>query len=186
MTGTCQQTGLISKGKMYGFLSMIIPGQTRDMMPPFKDPGIKLWIRKSFSYQYSSAVLMFKYELYSANLFFISLSEGNFTCHQIFDRCKPTGCGVYSFIGCEISDGKGDYRKYFCDRNGQEELTIFEIIRFLRSLRCYNDWKDYDQFQEQYKASGVTDKEIEKLLKKEIPDLGIIIENEYKQSKPGV
>ena len=142
---------------------------------PRKDPKIKLWIKKSFSHQYSSDVLMFQYELYSSNLFFISPSEGNFTCHQIFDHCKSIGCGVYSYIGCEISDGKGEYRKSYWGRSGLEELTIFEIIRFFKSLRTYEDWKDYDRFQELCKSVGVSNTEVENLISKEIKDLGFTL-----------
>jgi len=141
---------------------------------PFKDPEINFWIKKSFSYQYSSDVLLFKYELYSANLFFISPAAGNFSCQRIFDQCKSVGCGVYSSIGCEISDGKGEYRNFYWGREGLEEQTIFEVIIFFNTLRCYNDWQDYDQFQELYKSHGVSDTEINNLLTKEISDLGII------------
>jgi hypothetical protein len=140
---------------------------------PFKDQEIKLWIKKSYNYQYSSDVLLFKYELYSSNLFFIYPQIGSFTCEKIFDHCKSIGCGVYSYIGCEISDGKGEYRKFYWGRSGLEDLTIFEIIKLFQSLRCYNDWKDYDQLQELYKTHGLSDTEIDNLLTKEISDLGI-------------
>jgi hypothetical protein len=143
---------------------------------PIKDPDIQVWIRKSFNYQYSSDVLLFMYELYSKKLFLISPTAGNFTCHKIFDHCKSIGCGNYSYIGCEISDVKGDIRKFYKGRIGLEDRTIFDLLRFLQSLKCYNDWKDYDQFQELYKSSGVSEAEIEKLLTNEISDLGIIRE----------
>lgn len=147
---------------------------------PFKDPKVTLWIKKSFNYQYSSDVLLFKYELYSTNLHFISPTIGNFNCIKIFDHCKPVGCGIYSYIGCEISDGKGDYRKLYWGRNENEDQTIFEIIRFYQSLRCYDDWKNYDQFQEFFKSVGVTEVEIDQQLGKEISGLGITREDEDK------
>jgi hypothetical protein len=140
---------------------------------PFKDSKIVLWIKKSFNYQYSSDVLLFKYDLYSTELFHLTPTIGNFVCQKIFDYCKPIGCGVYSYIKCQITDSKGEYRNYYWLRNGLEDLTIFEIIGFFQSLRCYNDWKDYDQFQELYKSQGVSDTEIDNLLKKVMSDLGI-------------
>ena len=129
---------------------------------PFKDDKIMLWIKKSYDYQYSSDILMYKYELYSNKLLFLTPTRRNFVRHKIFDHCKSIGCGVYASIGCEISDGKGVYRKYYWAREGLEELAMFEIIRFFQSLRCYIDWNDYDTMQDLYKSSGVTDQEIDK------------------------
>jgi hypothetical protein len=141
---------------------------------PFADYLIVLWIKKSFDYQYSSDILLFKYEVFSNLLSLISHKVGNFTCLKIFDHCKSIGCGVYSSIGCEISDGKGCHRTYFWGREGSEEPTISEIIRFFQSLRCYNDWNDYDLFQKLCKSCGVSDTEIEKSLTMEISNLGIL------------
>ncbi|MGA3012848.1 MAG: hypothetical protein ABSD71_02310 [Bacteroidales bacterium] len=141
---------------------------------PFADYQILLWIKKVFNYQYSSDILLFKYEVFSNILSILSHKVGNFTCHKIFDHCKPIGCGVYSSIGCEISDVKGCHRTYYWGREGSEEQPICDIIKFFLSLRCYNDWKDYDQFQELCKSYGVSDSEIEKSLTTEISDLGIL------------
>lgn len=49
---------------------------------------------------------------------------------------------------------------------------------FLNTLRCYNDWKDYDHFIELCKSSGVSDKEIDTLISREIKDLGFSTEKE--------
>ena len=147
---------------------------------PFKDPNVTLWIKKSFYHPYSSDIPLFEYELYSTNLRFINSTIGNFNCIKIFDHCKPVGCGIYSYIGCEILDGNGDYRKFYWERKELEDQTIFEIIKFFMSLRCYDDWKNYDQFQDLYKSAGVTGEQIDEQLGKEISGLRITREDDYR------
>jgi hypothetical protein len=140
---------------------------------PFKDPEIILWIKKSFSHRYSPDALVFKYELYSTSLFFIDPRAGNFTCVKMTDYFRSAGCGVYSYICCEILDESDDSRQFCWLRNGPEDLAIFGIIRFLKSLRCFTDWQDYEKFESLYRLAGVTWEEIESQLGQELSGLGI-------------
>lgn len=145
---------------------------------PFKDPEIILWIKKTFHHRQASGILVFNYELYATNLYCITPTVGNFVCTRLYDHGEPGECGEPSQMGCEISDGKGDYRNIFWKRKGLEDLTIFEIMRFHKSLRCYSDWRDYDNFQALYKSAGLTGEEIDEQLRKGLSGLGLTREGE--------
>jgi len=145
--------------------------QTDSYEPPFIDEQISFWIKKTYSHRYSSDVVLFKYELFTSNLLPTTLKSGNFTCLKIYDGCQSIGCGVYSFIVFEISDENGVCRTLKWGRQGIEDIV--RIFGFMRSLNCYQDWKDRDTVLDLYKSNGITDRDIDNLLSREISDLGI-------------
>ena len=81
-------------------------------------------------------------------------------------------------MGSEISDGDGEYRNIYWKRKGTEDLTIFEIMRFQNSLRCYGDWKEYDKYQSLFKSAGINGEETDTILGQELSRLGIVREGE--------
>lgn len=143
---------------------------------PQTDEQLSFWIKKTYNYRYSSDVILFKYELFTCNLLPKILKSGNFTCLKIYDGCQSIGCGVYSFICFDVSDENGGCRTLKWGRQGIEDIV--RIFEFMKSLNCYQDWKDRDTMLGLYKSNGTTDKEIDALVTKEISDLGIIREPE--------
>jgi hypothetical protein len=144
---------------------------------PFKDPEISLWIKKSFNYKYKPDILLFRYEIYTSNLFHITPWVGNFKCNKIYDHYQDARRGIPSYMVCEISDGKGEYRVLYFKRRGLEDLTIADIIQYIHSLCNYIDWKDFDQYQNLCRSAGLTDIEIGNLFNNEISELGINTES---------
>jgi len=139
---------------------------------PNVDEQFIYWIKKTFNYRYSSDVILFKYELFTPNLLPTTLKSGNFTCLKIYDGCQSIGCGVFSFICFDVSDENGVCRTLKWGRQGIEDIV--RIFGFMKSLNCYQDWKDRDTMLDLYKSNGITDREIDALVSKEISDLGIV------------
>jgi len=146
---------------------------------PFEDDQLWFWIKRTFSKQYSSDVLLFEYQLFAPTLKPLFSTTEGFICQRIFDECKSIGCGTYSFISFEISDPTGHRR--MLNWGGWNIEDIARTVSFIDSIRGYKHWKDYDSIQTLYKSSEVTVEQIHEHLGNELSGLGINREGENNQ-----
>ena len=144
---------------------------TEELEIPYIDSNLLLWIHKSFDYKHCDGFWMFKYDLFSPDFHPMQLTKGNFTCLSISDFCKSIGCGNYTTIKFEISDSKNTV--YSFRGFTQMENGVIEAIKFMRTLRRFDDWKDYDTMKALAKSLGKTDEEMDGMIAGELKDTGI-------------
>jgi len=149
--------------------------QIKKCHKPDTDENLVLWIKKSFYYQYSSDVLLFKYEFFTPKMSSTNLTSGSFSCTRIYDGYKTIESDSFEYLSFEISDETGVCRTFTYERKSIND--VLRIHTYLPFLKRYKNWKEYDQLQALNKSNGMSDEEIDNLLTKEISDLGIVRED---------
>lgn len=115
--------------------------KSKEYLQPKQDSEVFIWIHKHFDRNWDANTPMYKYEIFSADLQPLELSQGNFTIKIMEDHCRSIGCGTHYSLKFGIIDKKNELRIGY--GFGQQENGIIETIKLLRKVANYEDWDDY-------------------------------------------
>ncbi len=144
-------------------------------IPHYNDDSILVWIHNSFSRKFDSSTDLYKYDIFSPDLYRIQLKVGNFTCIGITDSCESIGCGTHRSIQFKIADCNDIVRSFRGFHQGGD--GVIGMIGFMSSLKKFDDWNDYNSMDALAKSLGTTNEELDKMIAGELLDAGISFES---------
>lgn len=128
--------------KSESWISLSHDLKSKEFDKPKQNSNVLIWIHKILEYNWGENRPMFKYDIFSADIKPIALSEGNFTCTILEDHCVSRGCGNFYSIKFGIIDKNNILR--IGNGLGQQIDGIIETIKFMREIAKYEDWVHYD------------------------------------------
>jgi len=156
----------------YNWISITKDLKTKMLkIPHYNDDNLLSWIHRSFVRRFDVNTSLYKYELFSPDLYLIRLKIGDFTCTDISDHCQNTGGGTHGTIQFKIADCNDIVRSFRSFHQGGD--GVIEMIGFMSSLKRFDDWQDYDSMDALAKSLGTTNEELDRMIAGELLDTGI-------------